>query len=147
MGPLANWLIVIKKKVPSRYLCVCKKMSVFVCGLPFWLHSLLLLVSLKFYWLHKERFIVHPKRVNYVMITVFLLHLSVWLYVSFHVRHCMSQWAIYAHNSSLMYEIGVSQSVKKKKKNAREARGTFSFPVGAYANLVFMQMCQRDLYV
>lgn len=33
----------------------------------------------------------------------------------------------------------------KKKREKRE--GTFSFPVGAYANLVFMQMCQCDLYV
>ena len=39
-----------------------------------------------------------------------------------------------------------SQPRLKRKLNEKK-RGTFSFPVGAYANLVFMQMCQHDLYV
>lgn len=36
-----------------------------------------------------------------------------------------------------------SSTNSKKKK----ARGTFFLPVSAYANLVFMQICQPDLYV
>lgn len=36
---------------------------------------------------------------------------------------------------------------KLNEKNRRKAEGTFSLPVGAYANLVFMQKCRHDLYV